>query len=213
LVQAHNLAQPPANPIPLDGSACAPWRDEPEPRGPFALDRKHAERDQLPALHRSFGLHPRELGGTREPLPFPKRQPRRTAVRLHRDVTCTAKIFPRTRQGKILQGNFGYFDDGVALVELVVVVSVVVLVAEPGVDAGLELVPVVVDVLELLEEPPPAGEGFTTVVLFSVLLPGDAAGVAVSVFCSHAARSAALARMQMYFFIGFGCSCPSWVKA
>ena len=30
---------------------------------------------------------------------------------------------------------------------------------------------------------------------------GLVAGVTVSVFCSHAARSAALARMQMYFFI------------
>jgi hypothetical protein len=30
---------------------------------------------------------------------------------------------------------------------------------------------------------------------------GVAAGSVVSVFCSHAARSAALARMQMYFFI------------
>jgi len=30
---------------------------------------------------------------------------------------------------------------------------------------------------------------------------GLAAGSVVSVFCSHAARSAALARMQMYFFI------------
>ena len=30
---------------------------------------------------------------------------------------------------------------------------------------------------------------------------GVAAGWVVSVFCSHAARSAALARMQMYFFI------------
>jgi hypothetical protein len=29
----------------------------------------------------------------------------------------------------------------------------------------------------------------------------SAAGSVVSVFCSHAARSAALARMQMYFFI------------
>jgi len=28
-----------------------------------------------------------------------------------------------------------------------------------------------------------------------------ASGAVVSVFCSHAARSAALARMQMYFFI------------
>jgi hypothetical protein len=30
---------------------------------------------------------------------------------------------------------------------------------------------------------------------------GVAAGSVVSVFCSHAARSAALARIQMYFFI------------
>ena len=30
---------------------------------------------------------------------------------------------------------------------------------------------------------------------------GLAAGSVVSVFCSHAARSAALAKMQMYFFI------------
>ena len=30
---------------------------------------------------------------------------------------------------------------------------------------------------------------------------GLAAGSVVSVFCSHAARSAVLARMQMYFFI------------
>ncbi len=42
--------------------------------------------------------------------------------------------------------------------------------------------------------------GFTTVVLFSA---GEA-GAAVSVFCSHATSSAAPARMQMYFFIGYG---------
>ncbi|MFL6596219.1 MAG: hypothetical protein ACJ8HQ_12315 [Chthoniobacterales bacterium] len=67
----------------------------------------------------------------------------------------------------------------------------------------LEGVDVVVVVLLLLElEPPPAGEGFTTVVLFSVLLPGEPAGVTVSDFCSHDTNSAALARMQMYFFIG-----------
>jgi hypothetical protein len=108
-----------------------------------------------------------------------------------------------------------YFD-GVALVLLVVVVvSVLVLVPPDGEEpvAGLEVVLLVSFVVELLdEELPPAGDGFTTVVLFSVLPPGDAAGVAVSVFCSHAAKSAALARMQMYFFIGFGCSCPHWVK-
>lgn len=45
-----------------------------------------------------------------------------------------------------------------------------------------------------------AGEGFTTVVLFSVL--ASAGGVTVSDFCSHAAsKDAAPARMQIYFFI------------
>ena len=34
-----------------------------------------------------------------------------------------------------------------------------------------------------------------------VVAAGLAAGSVVSVFCSHAARSAALARMQIYFFI------------
>jgi hypothetical protein len=45
--------------------------------------------------------------------------------------------------------------------------------------------------------------GFTTVVLFSVFFSaGEAAGVfTVSVFCSHAAKSAALAKMQNSFFI------------
>jgi hypothetical protein len=99
---------------------------------------------------------------------------------------------------------------------VVVVVSVLVLVPADGEEpvAGLEVVLLVSFVVELLDdELPPAGDGFTTVVLFSVLPPGDAAGVAVvSDFCSHAAKSAALARMQMYFFIGFGCSCPHWVK-
>jgi hypothetical protein len=42
------------------------------------------------------------------------------------------------------------------------------------------------------------------VVALSVVSAGEAAGVATSVFCSHAARSAALARMQIYFFIGYG---------
>lgn len=35
---------------------------------------------------------------------------------------------------------------------------------------------------------------------------GLAFGVTVSVFCSHAARSAALARMQIYFFIVVECN-------
>lgn len=67
--------------------------------------------------------------------------------------------------------------------------------------AGVAVAVVVVVLLEL-EEVPPAGEGFTIVVLVSV--PGDAVGPAAgvtSVCCSHAARRAALARIQMDFFI------------
>ena len=44
--------------------------------------------------------------------------------------------------------------------------------------------------------------GFTTVVLFSVFAgAGEVAGATTSVFCSQAPRSAALARMQISFFI------------
>jgi hypothetical protein len=38
----------------------------------------------------------------------------------------------------------------------------------------------------------------------SVLSAGEVAGAAFSFLFSHATRSAALARMQMYFFIGYG---------
>ena len=49
------------------------------------------------------------------------------------------------------------------------------------------------------------GVGVVVVVVSDeVVSAGDAAGAATSVFCSHAARSAALARMQIYFFIGCG---------
>jgi hypothetical protein len=41
-----------------------------------------------------------------------------------------------------------------------------------------------------------------SVVAVGELVTGLAAGSVVSVFCSHAARSAVPARMQMYFFIG-----------
>ena len=53
--------------------------------------------------------------------------------------------------------------------------------------------------------------GFTMVVLVSVFLlsAGAAAGVTVSVFCSQAPRSAALAKMQISFFIVW-IGCPSW---
>ena len=88
----------------------------------------------------------------------------------------------------------------VVLVSVVVPSEVAGAIVAIGVDSAgvvvtVVLLLVVVSVVE-------AG-GFTTVVLFSVSA-GEAAGAAVSVFCSHATRSAALARMQMYFFIGCG---------
>ncbi len=77
---------------------------------------------------------------------------------------------------------------------MVVVLSVVVPSDVAGVVAGADAGVVTTVVLFSV-----AG-GFTTVVLFSTA--GEAAGATVSVFCSHATRSAALARMQIYFFIG-----------
>ena len=81
----------------------------------------------------------------------------------------------------------------------VVVDSVVVDSVVPPSVAGL-VVAIGVDSAGLV-----VAGGFTTVVLFSVVVSaGEAAGATVSVFCSHATRSAALARMQIYFFIGYG---------
>jgi len=46
-----------------------------------------------------------------------------------------------------------------------------------------------------------AGLVVSVVAAGGLVAAGLAAGSVVSVFCSHAARSAALARMQIYFFI------------
>lgn len=63
--------------------------------------------------------------------------------------------------------------------------------------AGDSVVPPVdVDVEDSVVE-----AGLVASVVGGLVAAGVAAGSVVSVFCSHAARSAALARMQMYFFI------------
>ena len=97
---------------------------------------------------------------------------------------------------------------GYGVGELVVMVDSIVLLSEVagvivaiGVDSAGVVVTVVLLFIVVSDE---VAGGFTTVVLFSVDSAGEAAGATVSVFCSHAARSAALARMQMYFFIGYG---------
>jgi hypothetical protein len=82
-----------------------------------------------------------------------------------------------------------------------VVVDVSVLVPSSGDAVVVEECSLVVVVF--VSAPPPDGEGFTIV----VLLPppgeaaGDAPGAAFSIRCSHDARRAALAMMQMYFVI------------
>ena len=80
-------------------------------------------------------------------------------------------------------------------------VVVVVVVLVPGeVAAGDDVLMFVVVSVEV------AGEGFTIVVLLSDFAAagddaGEAAGATTSVLCSHAPRSAALAKMQSNFFI------------
>jgi hypothetical protein len=69
-------------------------------------------------------------------------------------------------------------------------------VVVPGDDAVVDVL-----VLLLLLDLESLAAGFTIVVLFSVFLSAGAAGATVSVFCSQAAKRAAPARMQMYFFI------------
>ncbi|HWH91364.1 MAG TPA: hypothetical protein VNV64_06165, partial [Candidatus Binatia bacterium] len=66
--------------------------------------------------------------------------------------------------------------------------------------AGDSVVPPV-DVDVVVEDSVVEAGLVASVVVGGLVAAGVAAGSVVSVFCSHAARSAALARMQMYFFI------------
>ena len=66
--------------------------------------------------------------------------------------------------------------------------------------AGDSVVPPV-DVVVIVEDSVVEAGLVASVVVGGLVAAGVAAGSVVSVFCSHAARSAALARMQMYFFI------------
>jgi hypothetical protein len=78
----------------------------------------------------------------------------------------------------------------------------------PGGDsAGVSSVPAGASVVPAGESVITAGASVAAGLVISVIAGGGVvgvglvAGVTVSVFCSHAARSAAPARMQMYFFI------------
>lgn len=76
-----------------------------------------------------------------------------------------------------------------------------------GDSAGVSSVPAGASVVPVCESVAAAGASVGAGLVISVVAGGGVvgvglvAGVTVSVFCSHAARSAAPARMQMYFFI------------
>ena len=98
--------------------------------------------------------------------------------------------------------DYGVGEAAEVVVDSMVLPSVVAgVIVAIGVDSAGVVVTVVLLLVVVSVE---VAGGFTTVVLFSVASAGDAAGVTVSVFCSHATRSAALARMQIYFFISYG---------
>jgi hypothetical protein len=80
------------------------------------------------------------------------------------------------------------------------VVVVSVLSAGAVVAIGLDSAGAVASAVAIGE----ASAGEVVVMVVSVLSAGEAAGAAVSFLFSHATRSAAPARMQIYFFIGYG---------
>jgi hypothetical protein len=88
---------------------------------------------------------------------------------------------------------------------------VVVLVLELDESDGGGVVVVVVFVLVdvLVDSLVFSVVGFTMVVLVSFFSAGEDAGATTSVLCSQAPRSAALAKMQINFFIVW-IGCPSW---
>ena len=71
----------------------------------------------------------------------------------------------------------------------------------PGVSAGVSSVPAGDSIVAVSGASVAAGLVISVAAGGGVVGVGLVAGVTVSVFCSHAARSAALAKMQMYFFI------------
>jgi len=91
--------------------------------------------------------------------------------------------------------NYGVGDASVVVVSMVLLSVAAGVMVSIGVDSA-GVVATVVSVVVVVVSVVVAG--------VSVVSAGEAAGAAVSVFCSHATRSAALARMQMYFFIGCG---------
>lgn len=126
-------------------------------------------------------------------------------------IRSTSKRGKRKASGRSTAGSLSQTNSGsVYGLGLDVVVVVLVELDELG---GVEVV--VVFVLdELLLDLSVLDGGFTTVVLFSVFFSGAGEVVVVgatTVLSSHAARSAALAKMQINFFI-VRIGCPSWTK-
>jgi hypothetical protein len=112
--------------------------------------------------------------------------------------SSTAKVFPRITTGRLLKLSSQKPAYGLGLDDVVVVV-----LDDEEFAGGLDavVVLVLVFVVSLVFSFTTVEAGLTTVVLFSVLFSAGT-GATVSVFCSHAPRSAAPAKMQINFFIG-----------
>jgi hypothetical protein len=127
-------------------------------------------------------------------------------------IRSTSKIrktkgFPRPNRGKPFESKQSV-DYGLGLD--VVVVLVELEVDELGVVAVVVVFVFVVSLVFSFSV-----VGFTTVVLLSTFLSGAGEVVvgATTVLSSQPPRSAAPAKMQSSFFIGFWIDCPSWDKA
>lgn len=210
---ADNVAQAATYTISKDSTANFPGCDETGTKAQVFFFNCNSDREEVAAIDFSLLTNPRKFRGTSEPLVFSKRQ----GTRLHRaknSATCDRRISKSVarlsekwrfgyriryrnlysknlpalpaREDLLLSESLNYgVGDAVVVVVSVVVVDVSGVVGVIGVDsAGVVVVVVVV----------------LSVVAGLVSGAGEAAGV-TSVLCSQAARSAALARMQMYFFI------------
>ena len=211
----HDLAQTPSHTIPHDGAAHAFRCHKTSAERLLVSDLEQPEHEQSAALRFAFCADTRELDGARQPPRLWECERLRAAFIAHAELSITTgnrRLLNSAGATSVQQKSSRAraredFANGGSYRGLGWVAGVLASVASELGDA----VVVVFVVLELLEVPPPAGEGFTMVVLFSVAGEAPPAAGVTSVLCSHAPRSAALARMQISFFI-YRMGCPVWDK-
>jgi hypothetical protein len=182
LVAPRDFAQPPPHVIAHDRTADASRSDESSAERPPSNSGEYADHQYFAAIRAAFPPHPIELRLTRQTASFRKRKGAARHALLRR-LSILARVQQKSslamaREDFAKSTCFAY-GEGEVVTLMFVFDSVLV-----------SLVSV-------------AGDGFTIVVLLSFVsvFSPPAGGVTVVSFCSQAASKAALARMQMYFFI------------